>query len=289
MGMKRFATGLLCFAVIPLVAGCSSQKSSEAPTTENTTTVAQIPEFVEQCKVVPVETPEPTAEKSAEDKTTDTESSTAAKSTVKDKTSTSADAKTTAEQDDSAILPEKLLTTDVTVTLKTNAGEIPMKLTTKKAPCTVSTVAHLVKQGFYDDSVCHRITADQIYVLQCGDPSGTGEGGPGFVFKDEYPVGTEKSGLYKAGVVAMANYGPNTNGSQFFLTYEDSPLPANYTIFGTITEAGMKTLKEISAKGAKQGVADGPPASEVRIQKATVAETAEPSTSNTASTTKAPN
>lgn len=243
--------------------------------------------------MVPVTTREPTAEKSAEDKTTDAESSTAAKSTAaqstaKDKAATSADAKTMEEQGDSAILPEKLLTTDMTMTLKTNAGEIPMKLTTKKTPCTVSTVVHLAKQGFYDDSVCHRITTDQVYVLQCGDPSGTGNGGPGFVFKDEYPVGTDESGLYKSGVVAMANYGPNTNGSQFLLMYEDSPLPANYTIFGTITEAGMKTLKAISAKGAKQGAADGPPASEVRIQKATVTETAESATKTTTSTTKAP-
>ena len=154
------------------------------------------------------------------------------------------------------MVPEQFLTKDVTLTLKTTAGDIPVKLTASKAPCAASTIASLAKQGFYDKTVCHRITTEEIYVLQCGDPDGTGEGGPGFVFKDEYPVGTDESNLYKPGVVAMANAGQNTNGSQFFLTYADSPLPAYYTIFGNVSEAGMKTVQAIAKKGTKGGVPD---------------------------------
>ena len=96
--------------------------------------------------------------------------------------------------------------------------------------------------------------------------------GPGFVFKDEYPVGTDQSNLYKPGVVAMANAGQNTNGSQFFVTYADSPLPAYYTIFGSVSEAGMKTVQAIAKKGTKGGVPDGQPSTEVRIDKAVVSE-----------------
>ena len=160
----------------------------------------------------------------------------------------------------------------VTVSFETNQGTIEMEMDRAKAPCTTNAISELAKSGYYDDTVCHRMTSGGLNVLQCGDPDGTGEGGPGFVFKDEYPVGTDQSNLYKPGVVAMANAGQNTNGSQFFVTYADSPLPAYYTIFGSVSEAGMKTVQAIAKKGTKGGVPDGQPSTEVRIDKAVVSE-----------------
>lgn len=167
-------------------------------------------------------------------------------------------------------LPEEKADKDVTVTLKTNAGNIPLNLHAEKTPCTTAIIAHLAKSGFYDNTVCHRITTEGIYVLQCGDPTGTGSGGPGFRFADEYPVGETGDNLYKAGTLAMANSGPNTNGSQFFLNYKDSPLPPNYTLFGEVSEEGMTVLQEIGAKGAQNKAPDGPPLDEVVIQSAEV-------------------
>lgn len=158
----------------------------------------------------------------------------------------------------------------VDMKLSTSAGDINLKLDADKAPCTVGAITTLAKQGYYDNTVCHRLTTQGIFVLQCGDPTGTGTGGPGFSFADEYPVGTKNTGLYKAGTIAMANSGPNTNGSQFFLNYEDSPLPPNYTLFGTMDEASVKVLRDIAAKGTATGAPDGAPKNEVRIQKAKV-------------------
>ena len=227
----------------------------------------KVPEFVEKCQVKPVavEKEKPgQGDSGASEPAKASGSKTAAKSSQADSASK--------DSGETAMVPEQFFTKDVTLTLKTTAGDIPVKLTASKTPCAASTIASLAKQGFYDKTVCHRITTEEIYVLQCGDPDGTGEGGPGFVFKDEYPVGTDESNLYKPGVVAMANAGQNTNGSQFFLTYADSPLPAYYTIFGSVSEAGMKTVQAIAKKGTKGGVPDGQPATEVRIDKAVVSE-----------------
>ena len=274
--MKRFATGLFCALAIPLVVGvsaCSTQSSTEgAASTAATTTMAQeIPEFVEKCQVKPISSEKEQAKKEegkAESGTSEQPKSSGNKTATK---SSQADS-TAKDSEETAMVPEQFLTKDVTLTLKTTAGDIPMKLTASKTPCAASTIASLAKQGFYNKTVCHRITTEEIYVLQCGDPDGTGEGGPGFVFKDEYPVGTDQSNLYKPGVVAMANAGQNTNGSQFFVTYADSPLPAYYTIFGSVSEAGMKTVQAIAKKGTKGGVPDGQPSTEVRIDKAVVSE-----------------
>ena len=95
----------------------------------------------------------------------------------------------------------------------------------------------LAEQGYFDDTTCHRLTTQGIFVLQCGDPTATGGGGPGYSFEDELD-GAEK---YPAGTIAMANAGPDTNGSQFFLVYEDTELPPSYTTFGTIDDAGLET------------------------------------------------
>ena len=119
------------------------------------------------------------------------------------------------------------------------------------------------------------MTSEGIHVLQCGDPSGSGSGGPGFKFPNEYP--TDEVGgnatqpvNYKRGTIAMANSGPDTNGSQFFLNYGDSPLAPQYTYFGQINEAGLATLDSIAGKGIKDGAGDGAPAEEVKIESATV-------------------
>jgi peptidyl-prolyl cis-trans isomerase B (cyclophilin B) len=146
----------------------------------------------------------------------------------------------------------------VTVVLKTNLGKIPLTLNRAKAPCTVQSFIHLVRHRFYNRTICHRLTAyNTLKVLQCGDPSGTGEGGPGYRYKDELPTdlqpapgdptGTRR--IYPRGVLAMANAGPDTNGSQFFLVYADSVLRPNYTIFGTVGETGLRTLDRVAAGG----------------------------------------
>ena len=155
-------------------------------------------------------------------------------------------------------------------TISTNQGDIGLTLDAEKAPCTVNSFISLAEQGYFDDTACHRLTtAASLKVLQCGDPLGTGTGGPGYTFQDEYPVNESSSTrLYKRGVLAMANAGPGTNGSQFFLVYDDSQLSPDYTIFGTIDSEGLTVLDDIAAAGVEaggQGGGDGPPAEKVEI------------------------
>ena len=146
----------------------------------------------------------------------------------------------------------------VTTTLITNLGLIPLTLDRGRAPCTVQSFRHLVRHGFYNRTICHRLTTyPTLKVLQCGDPSGTGEGGPGYRYKDELPTDlppapTDPTGarrVYARGVLAMANAGPDTNGSQFFLVFADSALRPNYTIFGSVRPLGLRTLDRIAAGG----------------------------------------
>jgi peptidyl-prolyl cis-trans isomerase B (cyclophilin B) len=161
----------------------------------------------------------------------------------------------------------------VNVTLNTTQGPIGMELDRSVAPCTVNAIEHFAAEGFYDDTVCHRLTTSGIHVLQCGDPSGSGAGGPGFQFANEYPT-DELEGpatspvVYPRGSIAMANAGADTNGSQFFLNYQDSPLAPDYTYFGQISEEGLATLDKVAEAGAEGGAADGAPAEEVRIETA---------------------
>jgi peptidyl-prolyl cis-trans isomerase B (cyclophilin B) len=168
------------------------------------------------------------------------------------------------------------------VTLDTGQGRIGLTLPRDEAPCTVQSFLHLVRHGFYDRTTCHRLTAyPTLKVLQCGDPSGTGEGGPGYKFKDELPTDlppapTDPTGVrrvYARGVLAMANAGPDTNGSQFFLVYADSALRPNYTIFGTVDATGLATLDRIAANGIAPtpddpAPVDGAPAVPVQIHRA---------------------
>lgn len=165
---------------------------------------------------------------------------------------------------------------EVTVNFATKQGDIEMTLDRSLAPCTVNAITDMISAKYYDDTVCHRMTEGGIFVLQCGDPTGKGSGGPGFQFANEYPTdeaddaSMSQPALYPKGSIAMANAGEDTNGSQFFINYKDSQLPPAYTYFGDLTEKGQKTIDAIAAKGVKDGQSDGAPAEEVRITKATV-------------------
>lgn len=166
-------------------------------------------------------------------------------------------------------------TGEVTVTLATSAGEIPMVLDRSLSPCAVHAIEHLARSGYFDDTVCHRLTTGGLNVLQCGDPTGGGTGGPGFRFADEYPVDGSEAGagqtvVYPEGSIAMANSGPDTNGSQFFLNYADGTLPPNYSVIGRMDDAGLATVRAVGDKGVADGSGDGAPAEEVRIREATV-------------------
>jgi peptidyl-prolyl cis-trans isomerase B (cyclophilin B) len=155
---------------------------------------------------------------------------------------------------------------DVAVTIGTNAGDIAATLDADTTPCTVNSFVSLAGQGYFDNTTCHRLTTQGIYVLQCGDPTGSGMGGPGYSFADEL-AGTE---TYGPGTLAMANAGPNTNGSQFFIVYGKSPLPPSYTVFGSIDDAGLQVVKDIAEKGTADGGPDGAPKDEVDIESVTV-------------------
>ena len=119
------------------------------------------------------------------------------------------------------------------IKIETNVGEIQFQTYDADAPKTVENFISLANKGFYDGLIFHRVMKN--FVIQGGDPNGTGTGGPGYKFEDELDPNTEsyKEG-YKKGVVAMANSGPNTNGSQFFIMLQDYPLPHSYTIFGKV-------------------------------------------------------
>jgi peptidyl-prolyl cis-trans isomerase B (cyclophilin B) len=138
----------------------------------------------------------------------------------------------------------------------TTQGVITVKMLTSQAPCTTFSFRFLASKGYFNSTHCHRLTTEGIYVLQCGDPTGTGSGGPGYAFNDENLAGA----TYPAGTLAMANAGPNTNGSQFFFTWKNTTLPPDYTPFGTVT-SGLNILQKIAAAGDDQqnGPGDGYP------------------------------
>jgi peptidyl-prolyl cis-trans isomerase B (cyclophilin B) len=156
-----------------------------------------------------------------------------------------------------------------TATLQTNRGAVTINLRTDEAPCTVNSFRYLAGKDFYADTDCHRLTTEGIFVLQCGDPFGDGSGGPGYVFDEEnLPAPGEVT--YPKGTVAMARTAqPGTNGSQFFLVYDDTTLPPDYTIFGTVTE-GLDIVEEVAAAGVEDGGSDGSPKRAVRISDVSV-------------------
>lgn len=173
----------------------------------------------------------------------------------------------------------------VPVQLDTTAGPIGLTLYRAAAPCTTESLVSLVQQQYFDGTPCHRLTTQGIYVLQCGDPTGSGSGGPGYTVPDEVPTELEpyvsngqqtQAVIYPRGAIAMAKTpAPNSGGSQFFLVYKDSPLPPEYTVFGVIDEAGLATLDQVAAKGVKPTAsdnigADGAPVEKVEIISATL-------------------
>jgi peptidyl-prolyl cis-trans isomerase B (cyclophilin B) len=173
----------------------------------------------------------------------------------------------------------------VTVDLKTSQGDIGLTLNREKAPCTVQSMEHLVKEKYFDGTKCHRMTASAgLKVLQCGDPKGDGTGGPGYAIPDELPTDLADApagqaagqplSVYKRGMLAMANAGPETGGSQFFIVYGDSTLPPSYTVFGEVTAPGMKVLDKIAKGGITAGNSpeDGAPKLPVDIESATAAD-----------------
>jgi peptidyl-prolyl cis-trans isomerase B (cyclophilin B) len=150
------------------------------------------------------------------------------------------------------------------ITFNTSQGEIVIETVPALAPLTVNAIAALAQKNYFDNTICHRLTTEGIFVLQCGDPTGTGTGGPGFNIPDEnLPQPTENN--YPAGTVAMANAGPGTSGSQFFLVYQDTTLGPDYTIWGSIT-SGLDILQTIASAGVVDGGADGAPLTGVTIE-----------------------
>jgi peptidyl-prolyl cis-trans isomerase B (cyclophilin B) len=160
-----------------------------------------------------------------------------------------------------------------TVTMATTCGDVAMQLDGTKAPQAVSSLVFLAKQGFFDGSKCHRLTTEGIYVLQCGDPTGSGSGGPGYEFG---PVeNAPKDAVYPAGTVAMARaQSPSSQGSQFFLVYKDSTIgqgdPNGYTVMGKIT-SGLDVVTKVAEGGTVDGGGDGAPKRAVSIKTTTVA------------------
>ncbi len=145
-----------------------------------------------------------------------------------------------------------------TAVLQTSAGSITVELVTSEAPYTVNNFVFLARQGFYESMIFHRTI--EGFMIQGGDPTGTGGGGPGYSFADE-PV----QRAYSRGAMAMANAGPNTNGSQFFIMHADYPLPPNYTIFGQVV-AGMETVDTIASAPTQPGGEGSTPVNPVVIQ-----------------------
>lgn len=175
-------------------------------------------------------------------------------------------------------------TTEVAITgtskvaLATSAGPIGLTLDAAQAPCTVNSFVSLAGQKYFDGTTCHRLTTGEgLKVLQCGDPTGNGSGGPGYTIADEAPKGLAPAAngtvTYPRGTVAMAKTSaPNSGGSQFFLVYADSTLPPDYTVFGTIDAPGLATLDAIAKVGdnGANGAGDGAPNKPVTITTATV-------------------
>ncbi|SMF00947.1 peptidyl-prolyl cis-trans isomerase B (cyclophilin B) [Cellulosimicrobium cellulans J34] len=156
-----------------------------------------------------------------------------------------------------------------TSTLTTSAGDITLTLDGTAAPQAVASFVALAESGYFDGTSCHRLTTSGIYVLQCGDPTGTGTGGPGYSFGPIENAPTDD--VYPAGTVAMARQGGNAEsmGSQFFLVYEDSTIPSDvaggYTVFGTIT-SGLDVVQAVADAGTQDGSGDGSPATPVTIE-----------------------
>jgi cyclophilin family peptidyl-prolyl cis-trans isomerase len=139
--------------------------------------------------------------------------------------------------------PEMVIDTDTTytATIRTNRGEITCRLFADESPATVNNFVFLAREGFYDGVIFHRVI--EGFMIQGGDPTGTGTGGPGYKFADELQAARDRG--YRMGTLAMANAGPDTNGSQFFITHQDVGLPPQYAVFGKATD-GLDVVDAIA-------------------------------------------
>lgn len=159
--------------------------------------------------------------------------------------------------------PEANLSGPINFTFETNCGPLVIASDANASPATTASMAALANAGYFDNTICHRLTTAGIFVVQCGDPLGTGTGGPGYQFEDEnLPDPGENN--YPAGTVAMANAGPGTNGSQFFIVYQDTTLPSAYTIWGSVIE-GLNMVEAVASRGTTSGGTDGPLAQPLQI------------------------
>jgi cyclophilin family peptidyl-prolyl cis-trans isomerase len=145
-----------------------------------------------------------------------------------------------------------------TATIRTSEGEIVVDLLAREAPRTVNNFVFLARKGFYDGVIFHRTIRG--FMVQTGDPTGTGRGGPGYRFQDE-----KVNRRYTRGIVAMANSGPNTNGSQFFIMHGEAGLPPNYTIFGEVTD-GLEVVDTIATAPTRPGGEGSQPLNPSRIE-----------------------
>jgi peptidyl-prolyl cis-trans isomerase B (cyclophilin B) len=181
---------------------------------------------------------------------------------------------------DVGLPPAQATDKPASVVLTTGGGAVTITLTVDAAPCTTRSFIHLAGKKFYDNTACHRLTTSQgLKVLQCGDPQGTGAGGPGYSLPDENPTtlkpgpatGGAETVIYPRGTVAMANTGqPHSGGSQFFIVWGDSTLPPDYAVFGSVDAAGLAVLDKIAGAGTADGGQDGAPKDPVTIQQAVV-------------------
>jgi peptidyl-prolyl cis-trans isomerase B (cyclophilin B) len=239
--LKRPAAVLACLSVL-LLAGCGNE--GDADSAEDTTSASPSESS---------ESPE------------SSESAPAGETTTCEYPSDGQDPAREVEAPEAEALAEGT----VPATITTNFGDIGLTLDAATAPCTVNSFVSLAEQGFYDDTPCPRIGDQEGFgILQCGDPTGTGSGGAGYSFGDELS-GDE---TYPAGTLAMANAGPDTNGSQFFLVFRDSQFPPSYTVFGTIDPAGLEVIDAIAAEGndGAHPAGGGVPNKEVTIEEVTV-------------------
>jgi peptidyl-prolyl cis-trans isomerase B (cyclophilin B) len=154
---------------------------------------------------------------------------------------------------------------EVTATVKTTIADMTFTLDAAKAPCTVNSFVSLAQQNYFNGTHCHRLTTQGIFVLQCGDPTATGTGGPGYTIPDEL----DGSESYPAGTLAMAKTSaPNSGGSQFFIVYADTQLPPDYTVFGTVDDATVAAIAQVASQGTddSNGPGDGAPKVDVEIE-----------------------
>lgn len=159
---------------------------------------------------------------------------------------------------------------DLAIEFTTSQGDFLIELDPKRAPCTTQSMVGLSQRGYFDGTSCHRLTTKDIFVLQCGDPTASGEGGPGYSLPDEFD-GSEK---YPPGTVAMANIPgrENSGGSQFFIVYQSGSLklPPIFTVLGTLNKKSLRNVRAVAAAGTANGRPDSRPMLETKILKSTV-------------------